>query len=309
MQASGKTAFLLGTLTALLWSPHFLRVQDLVAGGDASLFAVYFHVLLWPALALLALSFLTGRGAVVSVFKQRETHFLVLAGTGGYGFWLLRALALESGPAAHAHVLFYAAPLLMAVLSRLTAERADAKTAFGLALGFMGCILLVFSQDRGVGSVGAGSLSGWLQALGAAFCWAVFTVSARPIMREEKAIPAAAVILGIGAVFLLFTCLGRGENPLALEPGEALSAGLTGLLTVGLMMVVWLKCIAASPVKVAAPFWYLGLLFGLVWARGRGIHVDPVLAAIGAVLLIVGLWYALLGRRRSAMTMGDVIRG
>ena len=244
MQGSGKTAFLLGTLTALLWSPHFLRVEDLVADGGASLFAVYFHVLLWPALALLALSSLTGRGAVVSVFKQRETHFLVLAGTGGYGFWLLRALALETGPATHAHVLFYAAPLLMALLSRLTAERADLRTACGLFLGFMGCVLLVDAQGSGVDRLSAGDLSGWLQALGAAFCWAVFTVSARPIMREEKAIPAAAVILGIGAVFLLFTCLGRRENPLALEAREALSAGLTGLLTVGLMMVVWLKCIA-----------------------------------------------------------------
>ncbi|MBA7662961.1 hypothetical protein ES703_70994 [subsurface metagenome] len=302
-----KQGFLFGVLAALLWAPHFYVVESLrPAKGVAGMpvLVAEFYFLLCGSVILLALLFVSGRLSELAVFKRRETHFLILAASGGYAFWLLRDAALAAISPAHAHLLFYSAPLLMGALSLLTAERADRRAVLGLLFGFVGGILIL---HRSGGA--AASLQGSLLAVGAAACWALFSVMARPIVREEKALPVAVLVMAIGAACLLVTCLSRGENILAVKVPQLWTALLAGALTVGLMMVFWLKCVGMVPVALASPLWYLALVFGIAWARWRGLSIAGWWALAGSVAILLGLHIALSGRRRTTVTIADIIRG
>jgi len=301
MQRTRKRGLILGAVAALLWSPHFALVQSMLRGGT-SLLVAEFYFLLFASVLLLLLLFLSGRLSELSVFKRRETHFLALAASGGYGLALLLGLALGQAPAAPVRLWFYAGPLIVALLSLFGRERADLKAFVGILLGFFGCVLVVRAEAPG-------SLAISMRAIGAAACWAVFSMLARPLVREEKPLPVAAVVCMIGAACLLVTCLSMGRSVFAVRPAHLWTAAVTGAFTVGLMMVFWLKCLGSAEAALAAPLWYLGLAFGVVWVRRVGVDVDGWLAFGGIVLVLFGLHTAFSGRRSSAMSLGDVIRG
>jgi drug/metabolite transporter (DMT)-like permease len=311
MRTPPKTAFLLGVLAALLWSPHFYLLKPLIGPeGGLSPLVVQFHVLFWPAVLLVFLMFISGRASALKAVSQRETRFLFLAGAGGYGFWVLRGLALEAPGGGHVHLLFYTAPLLMAFFGLFGRQKGDRRSAAGLLLGFVGCILLA----RGLGGAGpaeGGTLSADLLALGAAACWALFTVLAVPMVREQSVLPVTALVTAVGAACLLVTCLGRGEAVLifAVSFSQLRTLALTGVVTVGLMMALWLKFVGSVPLPLAAPFWYLGLMFGVFWAGRVGVEVATWWTLAGVIVLLPGLHVALGGRERSGITISDIIRG
>ncbi len=306
---SRKAAAAVGVLAAAFWSPHFQLVQRLTTGeSPPSRLVLSFYFVLGAAIALSLVLFLTGRLSELRVFNRQETHFLLLAATGGYGFWVLRALALaELAPApARAHLLFCAVPIFIAVLSVFAAERADGRTFIGLLLGFFGCVVLVVP-----GHLMAGSLRGTLLALAAAACWALFTLAARSLMRQEKALPVVALVTAIGAACLLVTCLSTRESIFAVRPDQLGMALAGGFFTVGIMTALWLRCLAVMPAVLAAGFWYLGTLFGAIWAflGWGGDRPNVWWLLVGGALILLGLHGALSGRRTAEVTLGDVIRG
>jgi drug/metabolite transporter (DMT)-like permease len=307
MHTSQRTGLVLGVLAALLWSPHFFIVDGLRREG-VPLLPLQFHLLFWPALALGLLLFLGGRSSALSVFQRRETYFLVLAAAGGYGFWILRGLALESADPSRAHLLFYAAPLLIALFSRSTQQQAALRVGVGLLLGFVGCALIGHSLSPGAAeSLPAGR--GGVLALAGAACWALFAVMARPVVRQEAVLPVAVLGMGIGAAALFVTCLSTGESVFDVSIAQVKTLFFAGVVTVGLMMAAWLKCLAGLPAARAAPFWYLGMLFGVIWAGGAGWRVAGWWTLAGAVLILLGAQNALSGRRQVGVTMSDIIRG
>jgi drug/metabolite transporter (DMT)-like permease len=302
MERSGRSAVLFGVLAGLVWAPHFRAAQALQA-GVAPLVA-QFYLVFWAAAGLVFLLFLSGRTAELSLFSRRETSFLVLAALGGYAFWMLRAVAFESDSPGRTHLLFYGAPLLIGAIGTFGRERADGRALLGVTLGFGGCILL--SKAAG-GAAAGGALTDALPALGAAACWALFSLAARPVAREEKALPVAAIVLSVGAVCLFVTCIARGDGIFRIGLAQLGQTVLLGVLTVGLMMVFWLRCLGSVPAATAAPLWYLGYLFGVL--TGGGLRGGFWWVLAGAVLVLVGIQRALSGRSAKQVSLGDVIRG
>jgi drug/metabolite transporter (DMT)-like permease len=266
----------------------------------------------WPALILGLVLIVSGRASAISAFKGQETHVLALAAVGGYGFWILRAVALEGTGLSHTRTLFYAAPLAIGLLSVFTSERADRRGVFALLIGFIGAVMLAEAQGSGTlsGSLGAGTA---LAALGGAGCWALFSLLARPLVREEPVLPVAALVTGIGALCLLVSCISTGESILVgfhkISMAQLRTLVLTGFFTVGLMMVCWLKCLGKVSAAQAGPLWYLGLLFGAMWALAGGWRVSLWWTLGGMVLVILAIRTALADRQRSAATLSDLIRG
>lgn len=311
MQAPQRSALVYGILAALLWSPHFYILESLRREG-VPLLVAQFHCVFWPALVLGLVLIVSGRASAIGAFKGQETHVLAMAAVGGYGFWVLRAVALDGTGLPHARMLFYAAPLAIGLFSVFTSERADRRWAFALLIGFIAAVMLAEAQGktRLAGSLGAGPA---LAALGGACCWALFSLLARPLVREEPVLPVAALVTGIGACCLLVACLSRGESILVgfhkINMAQLRTLILTGFFTVGLMMVCWLKCLSKVPAAQAGPLWYLGVLFGAVWALVGGWGLSLLWTVGGTILVLIALRRALADRQRSGATLGDLIRG
>ena len=303
---------MLGILTAVFWSPSLSLVLR-AAGESGSILTIHFYVVLWGALSCFLLLVLSGQLSGLSIFRRRETHMLVLAALGGYGFWLLRALALEdlarqlslwdagrpadlhAGLLPHFPVLWFAGPLLLGVLSIPSREGARVRQIAALLLGFLGCIVIARSFGRGAVS---GHTS--LLALGSAACWAIFTLLARPAVREGRALPVLTIVLGIGAACLLATRLATGPGRLLIASRALWLSMLAGGVCGGLGLLCWLGALAVAPPATVAPLWYLTAVFAVVWARWIGDLRPGWTVLLGAALVIAGAYVAFAGRRGDA---------
>jgi len=296
----------LGVLAAACWSPHFRSVVAALGEGTP-VFVLHFYIVLWAALACLIPLLLAGRFGDLAVFKRHETHMILLALAGGYGFWLLRALALERSGAdpSHVHILFYLAPLMLGVFSIPTREGASGRQVGALVLGFVGCILIASRPPDAQAQGGGPGFGTALLAVGAGACWALFALLARPLVQEERVLPTSAALWGIGALCLLATCLATGENVIAISRKALWASMWLGAATVALGVGLWLKCLAQSAPAAAAPLWYMALVFGLLFAPGR-----PGWWSVGgAALIVVAIYLGRAGRPRAQMSMADLIRG
>lgn len=302
MTGKERTGFLLAILAAFLWSPHFYAVQRFVK-PDTNLMVFYFHVVFWAALGSLVFLTLVGRLDEISVFKRNESRFFLLALTGGYGFWLFRAIALKevsAAGAAHMHILFYAAPLILALFTIPDPRGAGAKELGSLALGFVGCIMILApSGTESQESLLAAGPGTSLIAVAAALCWGIFTFVSRGLLRREKPLPVTAVVWSMGAICLLVTCLSTGNNPLDITRNELWISMILGIVTAALCFITWLKALSIAGPCFIAPVWYIGLVFGILWSRWFA-GTSPGWWTIGGALLIL-----LVSRSGSSQTRGS----
>ena len=295
---------------ALCWSPHSLLAHRVTSQGTP-LLVFYFHVLLWAALASLALVVLTGRMDELSVFKRRESRFLLLVLCGGYGLWLLRGLALDRSPQnpTGTHMIFLLGPLLLGLLSMPTRRGARGRQIAMLALGFAGCVgVLASARTDGLANLLPG-FWGSVLALGTALCWAVFTIIVRKFARDERVLPVGAVLWSMGAACLLITCLSRGENVLEISRSGLWISMVLGAGTVALGFGLWMRSLGEVPPAYAAPVWYMTAVFGVFWTYLIEDSV-PNWWTVGGVILI--LLVSRSGRsteEQSHTTISDVIRG
>jgi drug/metabolite transporter (DMT)-like permease len=308
MEQRGQPALGLGIVTALLWGPHYVVVQGLKDAGVPGL-TLQFHLLLWPALVAWGLLLLGGRKSELAIFQRRQTYFVILAGFGGYGFWVLRGLALDGAGGADCRYVFYAAPLIMGGGALLSRDMPPRRAVVGLLLGFVGCVVMAKWGTRGGTVVPFFSRAGLL-GLAAAACWAAFSLMAPQVMRESRPLPVIALVTGIGVVCVLITAVSMREKLFQIRPAQVGHCALAGILTIGLMMGFWLRCLnAAQPVR-AGTLWYLGMLAGTLWGLWR---TDAQLSwwpfVTGAFLIAVSIYLSPgADRPRATATMGDVIR-
>ncbi|MFP4176780.1 MAG: EamA family transporter [Planctomycetota bacterium] len=309
MTRSETSGFVLGLLAVLFWSPHLLSLLH-YGSGQTPMLVLHFHILLWAAVVSWGLLIVSGGVDKLSVFQRHETRFILLVLTGGYGMWLLRAFAVEqAGNPANVHILFYAGPLLLGIMSLTSSEGATLKQIGALVLGFVGAIMILARPGEGETAAGmapAASTAGL--ALAGAALWAVFALLARPLVRNEPVLPTATLIWSLGSACLLVTCLSTGENILEITPRDLYTTILIGGGTITAGMGLWLKCLSEVTVAFAAPIWYLSLIPGIgltYWLEDQW----PGWLAIGGAVLILLICRSGQSRDRTdQMTLSDVIR-
>jgi len=312
MRRGETKAMALGVFAALSWSLVLCVATRIVQQGVAPL-VVVFHLCFWGAAGALVVLLLTGRTDELSVFKRKETHFLALLLTGGYGLWVLQTVAMENLRTQTAYLLFYSAPLMIGALSLLGRERATAKQMGRLVMGFVGCIMILVSPYASAFAVGSApqghTMAGYVAALGWAACWALFSHLGRPLVREEKVLPVAALVLGGGCLCLLATCVSAGKSPLAITGPQLAACVVAGVVGVTGTFGLWLKCLSKAPVVFASLLWYLGALFSVGWAYWFGGTVPGWWTVGGAALILLAVRCPRERKTGSYKTMGDIIRG
>ena len=309
MARRGRGEFVLSVLAAAFWSPAIyvtMRAAAAAMAGaqdgrlpEAWMTTFHFYVVLWAAAVCGGFMLLTGRLSELSALRRREVHLLVLAALGGYALWLLRALALERtmagltdagvGRLTQAHMLFYAGPLLLGLLSVPSREGARAREIGVLILGFVGAILIArsFAAD---GAAVPTTAATRLLALGSALCWALFVLLARPAARENRALPVLTTVLGLGATCMMVTCLTTGGGLLTISARALWLSMIVGGVSVGLGLLCWVTALSIAPAAKVAPVWYLAMAFGLVWAHVIGRCEIGWLALPGAGLILVAVY-------------------
>jgi drug/metabolite transporter (DMT)-like permease len=219
-------ATLCGLGALLLWA--FLA---LLARGAAGLPPLQVTAMAFGTAGILASAWLAARGQLAAL---RQPPIAWIHGVGGlFGYHALYFAALAWAPPVEANLLNYLWPLLIVLLSApILGLRLGPRRLAGVALGFLGCVLVV-----GPGAAfPPGAAPGFLCAAAAALVWAVYSITARRL----AAVPTEAV-----AGFCLASAVLAAAAHLAFEttvvPGmrELASALVLGLGPVGAAFFLW----------------------------------------------------------------------
>ena len=296
---------LLALVVVAIWGLTFVSTKTLISAGldPAEIFVVRFSM---AYLGIWLYSVISRHarpdGASHSLFSrswQDELLFAFLGLTGGSFYFLTENTALAHTQASNVSFLVCSAPLFTALLSliyrRLRHDRfADAMERIGsgwmLALGTLlalgGMALMMFDGQRV-----QVSLRGDLLALGAALCWALYSLFIGKITDEYGAVFTPRKVFFYGLLTILPFLLGREFAPLELfmQPvvwGNLLFLGLCASLA---CFVAWNLVTARLGNITSVNYVYLNPVFTLISAMLLlGERLTPA-GAVGSALILAGV--------------------
>ena len=302
MSTSRLPWHLLALAVVAVWGVTFVSTKTLISAGldPAEIFVVHFSL---AYAGIWLISSFAGSDRRISLLLsksiQDELMFAFLGITGGSFYFLTENTALAHTQACNVSFLVCSAPLFTALFSqvyrRLRRDRfANAMERVGsgwmlllgtlLALG--GMALMLFDGQRV-----QVSLLGDLLALGAALCWAFYSLFMGRMTEEYGAVFATRKVFFYGLLTILPFLLGRDFAPLALfrEPvvwGNLLFLGLIASLA---CFVAWNQVMARLGNITSVNYVYLNPIFTLITAMILlGERLTPA-GALGSALILAGV--------------------
>lgn len=291
---------LLALAVVAVWGVTFVCTKVLIAAGlrPAEIFALRF------ALAYIGIWVLSlaqgGRPRLRSRNWQDEAMFVFLGITGGSFYFLTENTALAYTQASNTSFLVCSAPLLTALLillyrrlrqDRFAAAMEDIRPGFplvgGTLLAFGGMALMLFDGARV-----QVSLRGDLFALGAALCWAFYSLFMGKMTDEYGAVFATRKVFFYGLLTILPFLQGRDPASLRavlLQPQVALNLLFLGLVASLACFVAWNLVMSKLGNITATNYVYLNPVFTLVSAMILLGERLTWAGAAGSALILAGI--------------------
>ncbi|QBS41188.1 EamA family transporter [Nocardia sp. CS682] len=242
------------------------------------------------------LRFLLGTVVLVIVLRLPRlptTEAARVAGLGligVFGYNVLFFLGLSLAPAADGSVIVpMTAPVItVVVLAVRSRTRPSGARALGLAAAVIGGVVFFV----GIPSSGGQRLLGDLVFLGAAACWACYTMLGAPILARLAAptVTVYASAAGTAALGVFAAPALPGVAWSELGPEFWLNQAYLGVLPTALAYVLYYRAVGQVGPATAATAMFLVPAFGLAGAWVvLGETIAPV-QGVGAALMFVGAW-------------------
>lgn len=197
-------ADLLLLCVVLIWGTNYTVGKIALREFDPTNFAALRTILAAPVL-FLALG-LKERG--VHITKKDIPPFILLGLFGNVLNRFAWSYGLHFTTASNASLLMSTAPILAALFASLfRIERVTLKSALGIGVAFLGVFFVIKGDFSDLG-LGKTTLMGDFLMLGAALSWALFSIFAKPFLRDYSILKLTAWSAQFGAVFLVPFILG-----------------------------------------------------------------------------------------------------
>lgn len=276
------TGYLFALFTIIVWGSTFISSKKLLVFYTPAQIMLTRFLLAYCALWLL-------RPRKLTLSLRQEALFLLLGLTGCSIYFYTENTALTYTLASNVSIIVAAAPIFTAVIAHVAGEeRFRRSTLWGFLIAFAGVILVVCNGTF----VLKLNPRGDLLALGAALCWAAYSVLLRRNTGDLDPILVTRRTLFWGLVTALPLVLLEGvPYPTAplLTPTAAGNFLFLGLIGSGLCYVLWNHAFRLLGVVATNNFIYLNPFITIVAARiFLGERISP-LALLGAALITAGV--------------------
>jgi len=189
----------------------------------------------------------------------------------------------------HSALLYAFTPILVLTGAMIhLRERLDWRKAAGVLAGFLGVLLVLFSQGL---DLGQGTLRGDAITLVAVVAWSTYTVSGKPLLRRHDALTVTAWIFVIGALEMLPAGIFALKHFDFSDPGlrSWMELGFLSLVTSGVAFTLWYFALGRLQASQVAIFSNLqapltALLAWLVMSAVPDRHV-----ILGGALVLAGV--------------------
>lgn len=293
---------LLALGVVLVWGVTFVCTKVLIGAGLHPIDIFWIRFLLAYA-GIWAYILLTGKDRVLWYGWKEEAVFLLLGITGGSFYFLTENMALAFTQASNVAFLVCSAPLFTAILTLLYRRFGKGRFAESLEkvrLGWplIGGTVLALSGMALVAFEGSRlrvSPKGDLLAIGAAVCWAVYSLFMGEMARKYGTVTATRKVFFYGLLTILpfLGVQGRSLSPEILGQfsvwGNLLFLGLVASLV---CFIAWNLVIDKLGNVTSTNYVYLNPVFTLLTATiFLGERMTP-LSALGCASILAGVIWA-----------------
>ena len=302
MAARSFRYHLLALAVVAVWGVTFVCTKVLIGAGMQPA-AIFFCRFILAYAGIWGYTLLSGERHKLWNRWKDEAVFLLLGISGGSFYFLTENTALAYTQASNAAFLVSSAPLLTAILSLLYSRfgksrfaRSLEKVRLGLPLvggtllALGGMALVVFDGTRLQLSA-----KGDLLAIGAALCWAVYSLFMGQMTREYGAVTATRKVFFYGLLTILPFLGGCRESLTPQVLGQTtVWANLLflGLVASLLCFIVWNHVIDKLGNISATNYVYLNPVFTLLSAMVFLGERMTIMAALGCAAILLGLIWA-----------------
>ena len=291
-----RRALTLGILAVLAWSTVFVFGKLAISHHATDPVVLGLYRFAGSGAILVAFMVLRGKGRALAAFGREPFGFLLLGLTGGFGMGFLLFLSLEHTTSITAQIIMNSNPVLIVPLSLLIGERVGVAKLLGVAVGVMGCVLVLGGAPAEAVTLSQSHVTGGVLAALSALCWAVYTVFGRGIVRRHGGLTATTISMVLGGIFFFVACLVLGKN-MVLSWQGALVGLYLAVVPTALAFTAWFVALEKLPANVLGPLQFLGPVTGVALAIVLlGEELTPIMAG-GAGLALVGVYLATRDRR------------
>ena len=294
---------LLALAVVAVWGVTFVSTKVLIGAGmhPVAIFFIRFvlaYAGIWLYIAL------SHQSKKLWYGWKEEGIFLLLGVSGGSLYFLTENLALAYTQATNVAFLVCSAPLFTAIFTLIYKRFGKGRFADGLEpirlgwpliggtlLALTGMALVIFDGARLQLSAG-----GDLLAIGAALCWAVYSLFMSQMTRDYGTITATRKVFFWGLVTIIPILAAQGGSAPSWQQllhGQVLwNLLFLGIVASLVCYVVWNRVMAELGNVTATDYVYLNPLFTLVGAMILLGERLTLLSAIGSASIILGVFIA-----------------
>jgi len=282
------------TFTIVIWGigPVFLRSLSLDLGPADHLAIRYALV---TAIYVVCLAAFGGW----RIDREDWPRLLLISLIGMMGYNLGSAFGFAYVTAGIGSLIIGTQPLLIALMGSLVAkERLTPAAVFGLIVGFMGVVLLVW-QDLSLSSDGWGFLIGSGLIFLSGLAWSIYVVVSKPLIQKYGSFSISALSISIcsAAMVPMLARPSTIDTLAAMSSRSWLELGYIAIISTMVASITWNY--AASRMRAAASGAFLYLIPIIGVAAGALILSEKITAGMmtGGALILAGVAIAQFGGR------------
>lgn len=293
---------LLALAVVAVWGVTFVSTKVLIGAGMHPV-AIFFLRFVMAYAGIWAYIGLSRRGTRLWYGWKDELVFLLLGVTGGSFYFLTENTALAYTQACNVSFLVCSAPLFTALFTLIYKRFGKGRFADGLedirlgwplvggtVLALVGMALVVFD-----GAQLHLSARGDLLAIGAALCWAVYSLYMGQMTREYGAVAATRKVFCYGLLTILPFLGGLGESFSGAVLGQTvvwINLLFLGLVASLVCFIAWNRVMDKLGNVTSTNYVYLNPIFTLITAMlflGERLTLP---AALGCAAILAGVIWA-----------------
>lgn len=293
---------LLALAVVAVWGVTFVCTKVLIGAGMHPV-AIFFIRFVMAYVGIWAYIGLTGQSRKLWYGWKEELVFLLLGISGGSFYFLTENTALAYTQATNVAFLVCSAPLFTAIFTLIFKRLGKGRFADGLedihlgwpliggtVLALTGMALVVFDGQRLQLSA-----AGDLLAIGAALCWAVYSLFMGQMTHDYGAVTATRKVFFYGLLTILPFLVGVRESfsPTVLGQTEVWSNLLfLGLIASLVCFIAWNLVMDKLGNVTSVNYVYLNPVFTLLTAMVFLGERMTLLAAVGCAAILAGVIWA-----------------
>ena len=290
-------AHVMALVTILIWGTSFIATKVLLKNYTPVQIMLARFALAYAALWLL-------RPKRMKVPFREECRFSLLVLTGCTLYFLAENNALRNTLASNVSILVASAPVFTAILAHfvIRSERLSRYTFIGFAVAITGVALVVFNGSFVLKLNPLGDLL----SVGAALCWAVYSVLLRKSVdrRDPILLTRRLMLWGFITAFPAALLEGKSFSFAPLKEGRMLFCFLfLGVVCSAVCYVLWNTANRRLGTVVVGNYVYLNPLSTLITAGIVLKEPFSFMSVCGAILILLGIFAA---DKKAAQSKGEL---